>query len=65
VGRADRRGRRHERADSEELRAFARSQLRGAKTPDRIIVREELPRTPLGKLQRGVVLRDVLAVEPA
>ncbi len=36
----------------EELRAFARRQLRGSRTPDRVIVVAELPYTPTGKLLR-------------
>lgn len=50
--------------DAEEIRAFAKSQLRSARTPDRILFRDELPRTPLGKLQRSVVRRDVSSGGP-
>jgi acyl-CoA synthetase (AMP-forming)/AMP-acid ligase II len=42
---------------SEELRGHARAALRGSRTPDRIVVWDELPRTVTGKLLR----RDVLA----
>jgi acyl-CoA synthetase (AMP-forming)/AMP-acid ligase II len=48
-----------EAVDPDELRQFAKSQLRTAKTPDRIEFRDELPRTPLGKLQRGIVRREL------
>ena len=41
----------------QELRAHARAALRGSKTPDRIAVWDELPRTVTGKLLR----RDVVA----
>ena len=44
--------------DVEEIRGFVRGTLRGSKTPDRIAVWEELPRTPTGKLvRRHVVAR--------
>ena len=43
--------------DTEALRQECRSTLRGSKTPDRIVVWEELPRTVTGKLLR----RDVVA----
>jgi acyl-CoA synthetase (AMP-forming)/AMP-acid ligase II len=36
----------------EEIRAFARRQLRGSRTPDRVVVVPELPYTPTGKLLR-------------
>jgi acyl-CoA synthetase (AMP-forming)/AMP-acid ligase II len=49
--------------DGDGLRAFAKSQLRSAKTPDRIVFRDELPHTPLGKLQRSLVRRDLVAAE--
>jgi acyl-CoA synthetase (AMP-forming)/AMP-acid ligase II len=40
----------------EEVRAFVRGTLRSSKTPDRIAVWEELPRTPTGKLVRRQVV---------
>jgi acyl-CoA synthetase (AMP-forming)/AMP-acid ligase II len=43
--------------DPEALRAHVRATLRGSKTPDRIAVWTELPRTPTGKLVR----RDIVA----
>jgi acyl-CoA synthetase (AMP-forming)/AMP-acid ligase II len=39
-----------------ELREHVRSRLRGSKTPDRIVVWEELPRTDTGKILRRTVL---------
>ncbi|GAB3760811.1 acyl-CoA synthetase (AMP-forming)/AMP-acid ligase II [Nocardioides ginsengisegetis] len=46
----------------EELRAFVRARLRGSRTPDDIIVREdELPKTPTGKLLRRELVDDLLA----
>lgn len=41
--------------DSEDLRAFVRKQLRTSKTPDQIVVWEELPYTDTGKLVRRKV----------
>ncbi len=41
--------------DPEALRRLVRSKLRGSKTPDRIHVLEELPRTETGKLIRRQV----------
>jgi acyl-CoA synthetase (AMP-forming)/AMP-acid ligase II len=43
--------------DGETLRAYARERLRGSRTPDRIALWAELPRTPTGK----IVKRDVVA----
>ena len=44
-----------ESIDSEDLRAFVREQLRTSKTPDQIVVWEELPYTDTGKLVRRKV----------
>jgi acyl-CoA synthetase (AMP-forming)/AMP-acid ligase II len=38
--------------DPDELRAHARKSLRGSRTPDRIVFRDELPTTPTGKVLR-------------
>jgi acyl-CoA synthetase (AMP-forming)/AMP-acid ligase II len=43
----------------EQLREFARSQLRGSRTPDRIVFRDELPTTPTGKVLRREILDDL------
>ncbi|GAA0617727.1 hypothetical protein GCM10009547_20020 [Sporichthya brevicatena] len=45
--------------DAEALRTHVRSTLRGSKTPDRIVFRSELPRTPTGKLLRREVLAEL------
>jgi acyl-CoA synthetase (AMP-forming)/AMP-acid ligase II len=45
--------------DPEELRAFARKSLRGSRTPDRIVFRDELPATPTGKLLRRVLVEEL------
>lgn len=42
----------------EQLREFARSKLRGSRTPDRIVFRDELPTTPTGKVLRREILED-------
>lgn len=38
--------------DPEELREHVRAQLRGSRTPDRVVFRDELPATPTGKVLR-------------
>ena len=38
--------------DAEELRAHVRNTLRGSRTPDRVVFRDELPTTPTGKVLR-------------
>jgi acyl-coenzyme A synthetase/AMP-(fatty) acid ligase len=47
----------HRTIDPQELQEFFRARLRSAKTPDRIEIWDDLPRTETGKLLR----RDVLA----
>ena len=49
------------RVDGEALRAEVRAKLRGSKTPDTIVFRDELPHTETGKLLRRVVLEDLSA----
>jgi acyl-CoA synthetase (AMP-forming)/AMP-acid ligase II len=44
---------------AEDLQAFAREHLRGSKTPEVVVFRDELPRTPTGKLLRREVLADL------
>lgn len=44
---------------SEGLREFVRSRLRGSRTPDRIVFRDELPTTPTGKVLRRTILEDL------
>ncbi len=46
---------------ADELRAFARTRLRGSRTPDRIVFREAVPTTPTGKVLRRQILEDLLA----
>ncbi|MEU1166018.1 hypothetical protein ABZ372_38655, partial [Streptomyces sp. NPDC005921] len=42
--------------DAEGLRAWVRARLRGSRTPDVVVFREELPYTPTGKLLRRELL---------
>ncbi|CAJ1586361.1 fatty acid--CoA ligase family protein [[Mycobacterium] wendilense] len=42
--------------DPEELRAYVRKQLRGSRTPDRVVFREELPTNATGKLLRREIV---------
>jgi len=46
---------------AEDLRSFARAELRSSKTPDRVIFRDELPYSPTGKLQRAVLRKELAA----
>ncbi|WP_329407785.1 AMP-binding protein [Nocardia vinacea] len=45
--------------DPEELRAFVRSQLRGSRTPDRVVFRDQLPTTPTGKVLRRALIQEL------
>ncbi|NMD61326.1 UNVERIFIED_ORG: acyl-CoA synthetase (AMP-forming)/AMP-acid ligase II [Nocardia globerula] len=47
--------------DPEALREYVRAQLRGSRTPDRIVFRSELPSTLTGKILRRDIIADVLA----
>jgi acyl-CoA synthetase (AMP-forming)/AMP-acid ligase II len=38
--------------DPNELREYVRRQLRGSRTPDRVVFREELPTNATGKVLR-------------
>lgn len=49
----------------EELRAFVRAQLRGSRTPDRIVFRDELPTNATGKVLRRELVSELNAKEPA
>jgi len=42
--------------DPEELREFVRKNLRGSRTPDRVVFRDELPTTPTGKVLRREII---------
>ena len=45
--------------EPEQLREYARTKLRGSRTPDRIVFREQLPTTPTGKVLRREILDDL------
>ncbi len=42
--------------DPEELREYVRKSLRGSRTPDRVVFRDELPTTPTGKVLRREII---------
>lgn len=48
--------------DHGALREYVRQQLRGSRTPDRIVFRSELPTTPTGKVLRRVLVSELDAV---
>ena len=45
--------------DPEELREHVRKSLRGSRTPDRVVFRDELPTTPTGKVLRREIVKDL------
>ena len=45
--------------DADAVQVHARLHLRGSKTPELVVFRDELPRTPTGKLLRREVLADL------
>jgi acyl-CoA synthetase (AMP-forming)/AMP-acid ligase II len=45
--------------DADQLRGAVRHELRGSKTPDKIVFRHKLPHTDTGKLLRRVVLQEL------
>ncbi len=47
--------------DPEALRSFVRNALRGSRTPDRIVFRDDLPVTPTGKVVRRDIVADLRA----
>ncbi|MBM7369233.1 class I adenylate-forming enzyme family protein [Gordonia hydrophobica] len=51
-------------AEPDELRAFVRDALRGSRTPDRIVLADELPTTATGKVLRRSIVDD-LRTNPA
>lgn len=48
--------------DPEELRAFVRKSLRGSRTPDRVVFRDELPTNATGKLLRRELVEDLRTI---
>jgi acyl-CoA synthetase (AMP-forming)/AMP-acid ligase II len=52
--------------DPEDLRSFVRAQLRGSRTPDRVVFRDELPTNATGKVLRRELVSELNASkEPA
>jgi acyl-CoA synthetase (AMP-forming)/AMP-acid ligase II len=47
--------------DAEELREHVRKSLRGSRTPDRVVFRDELPTTPTGKVLRREIIEGLQA----
>lgn len=47
--------------DPDELRSYVRGALRGSRTPDRIVFRDELPATPTGKVLRRQLVAELTA----
>lgn len=47
--------------DADELRAYVRGQLRGSRTPDRVVFRDELPTNATGKILRRELTRELNA----
>ncbi len=45
--------------DPEELREHVRKSLRGSRTPDRVVFRDELPTTATGKVLRRAIVNDL------
>ncbi|MFC8044009.1 class I adenylate-forming enzyme family protein [Nocardia sp. NPDC057353] len=50
-------------ADPEALRAHVRAALRGSRTPDRVVFRDELPVTPTGKILRRDLVAEFTAID--
>lgn len=46
--------------DPDQLRAHVRNSLRGSRTPDRVVFRDELPTTPTGKVLRRNLVEELL-----
>ena len=64
--RGRRRARRRSTPDVEDLRGFVRGQLRGSRTPDRVVFRDELPTNATGKVLRRELVSELNASkEPA
>ncbi|OBA60353.1 AMP-dependent synthetase [Mycobacterium sp. 1100029.7] len=51
--------------DPEELREYVRKSLRGSRTPDRVVFRDELPTTPTGKVLRRDIIESLEGLQAA
>jgi len=49
--------------DPEELRQHVRARLRGSRTPDRVVFREELPTNATGKVVRRALVDSLRSAE--
>jgi acyl-CoA synthetase (AMP-forming)/AMP-acid ligase II len=49
--------------DAEDLRAFVRGQLRGSRTPDKVVFRTELPTNATGKVLRRELVNELNATK--
>lgn len=49
--------------DPEELREFVRKSLRGSRTPDRVVFRDELPTTATGKVLRREIIEHLAGMQ--
>jgi long-chain acyl-CoA synthetase len=45
--------------DPDELREYVRKSLRGSRTPDRVVFRDELPATATGKILRRELVEEL------
>ncbi|WP_131744922.1 fatty acid--CoA ligase family protein [Frankia sp. Cppng1_Ct_nod] len=45
--------------EADDLRAWVRARLRGSRTPDEVVFRDELPYTPTGKLLRRQLVAEI------
>jgi acyl-CoA synthetase (AMP-forming)/AMP-acid ligase II len=58
-------GRPGEPVDEQSLRAHVRGLLRGSRTPDQVVFRDELPQTPTGKILRRRLVAELAGQTPA
>ncbi|OBK26425.1 AMP-dependent synthetase [Mycobacterium asiaticum] len=49
--------------DPDELREYVRKSLRGSRTPDRVVFRDELPTTPTGKVLRREIIENLTGTQ--
>ncbi|WNG86086.1 fatty acid--CoA ligase family protein [Mycobacterium sp. ITM-2016-00317] len=54
-----------EQPDAEQLRSHVRAQLRGSRTPDRVVFRDELPTNATGKVLRRELVDELNHPSPA
>ncbi|KAA1248926.1 AMP-binding protein [Mycobacterium simiae] len=50
--------------DADELREYVRKMLRGSRTPDRVVFRDELPTTATGKVLRRQLIDELAGTTP-